>query len=580
MRLAAFVIAILLASSALAALNAGLAWDVRTTATASNINGGAFRNADNVATPSAPSVSCPTTGGTVAANTYYVVVVYVSAFGREGPASAATSVVCTGSTSSIVTTSPAASGVGVSTAVNYHVYIGTANLPGPWFANPGTDVAIGTNSTRTTTPATSGTNPPGADLSQSNGSTKSYTDIIVGGTTTTATSVARPFVPADVGNLINVASGCTVQTVEITAVSATNVATFDKSLGTAASTCVGELGGAKLTLSATELLAVAGNRINVKSGTYTETLTMTISGGAGTPRNWDGYLSSHLDAPSGTDRPLIDATSLTNGVAVVATTGNAFSYLRIANATGANVTGTTGGSLWYRCKSSGAAGDGFAETTSGNLTLDECESASNSGYGVSASGTQLVVIGSYIHDNTLAGVLSTSVGSLFMCHDIVEMNAASNVSIASPTVAIVTNSTIDGASGGTSDGIQLGTSSTGRFTVLADNAITNSGRYGVNRTAQTSGGYGVVDYDGYYGNSTAARNNAPSGSADLSTNPAYTNATGGDFSIGTAGWKTGGSPGAFPGGASTGYMAIGAVGPQCSGGGGLIIPPGLNGGIQ
>ena len=62
--------------------------------------------------------------------------------------------------------------------------------------------------------------------------------------------------------------------------------------------------------------------------------------------------------------------------------------------------------------------------------------------------------------------------------------------------------------------------------------------------------------------------NAQVASSEFTTDPAFTNAAGGDFSIGsTSPAKATGYPGAFLGG-STGYLDIGAVQRQEAGGGG------------
>jgi hypothetical protein len=155
----------------------------------------------------------------------------------------------------------------------------------------------------------------GVDGSQSTTPIASYTDIVIGATTTQGTSVARPFVSTDQGNQLNIMSGTgfTVQRVNIVSVSA-GVATFDKSLGTAASTGgTGNLGGCLATIRPCFLAAspaVAGNKIHVKAGTYTNTTTITLSAIVATqnlPIQIIGYQTTHND---GGTKPLI--TTATN----------------------------------------------------------------------------------------------------------------------------------------------------------------------------------------------------------------------------------------------------------------------------
>lgn len=135
----------------------------------------------------------------------------------------------------------------------------------------------------------------GTDFSQQNAAQFAYTDLVIGATNTQITSVARPFTSVDVGNIINVVSGTgfTVQRVQIISV-ASNVATCDKAVGTAASTAgVGNLGGALATLVVALPLASLGAVVWVQAGTYTATTVATINGscyviGYGTVRGDNG----------------------------------------------------------------------------------------------------------------------------------------------------------------------------------------------------------------------------------------------------------------------------------------------------
>ena len=118
----------------------------------------------------------------------------------------------------------------------------------------------------------------GTDRSQQDVPYTAYTDIVIGGTTTQGTSAAFPFDATSVGNVINITAGagCTVQRAQIVS-QAAGVATFDKSLGTAASVCTGNLGGGLATIATAFTLPVATNVIWIKAGTYTFTTTATTS---------------------------------------------------------------------------------------------------------------------------------------------------------------------------------------------------------------------------------------------------------------------------------------------------------------
>lgn len=118
----------------------------------------------------------------------------------------------------------------------------------------------------------------GTDRSLSDSPFTSFTDLIVGGTTTDVTSVAFPFSATDVGNCIKIASGsgCTVGYFQVISV-ATVTATLDRSAGTAASTCVAKLGGAIKTLSQ---LNTAMGTSNVVQHAYVKAdATYSISSG-------------------------------------------------------------------------------------------------------------------------------------------------------------------------------------------------------------------------------------------------------------------------------------------------------------
>lgn len=157
--------------------------------------------------------------------------------------------------------------------------------------------------------------------------TYDYTDIVIGtaGNEANGTSVGRPFVANDVGNILNVKSGVnfTVQRCQIMSV-AGGVATFDKGLGTAEATGgTGTLGGALASLvsveSATGIIpVVAGNTVHVKKATYTASGAANYGGNDGTnvlPIKVIGYTTARNDATTGTNCPLINmgANSLSLG---------------------------------------------------------------------------------------------------------------------------------------------------------------------------------------------------------------------------------------------------------------------------
>jgi hypothetical protein len=121
--------------------------------------------AGTLTAPAAPTVSQITTGGTVAAGTYYFVVTYTNSYG-ETIGSAQSTVTTTGTTSTITVTSPAV----LTGATGWKAYGGTTN-GGPYFAQGGTN-SIGSNLVLTATPTGSGANPP---TSNSSGAADTWT---------------------------------------------------------------------------------------------------------------------------------------------------------------------------------------------------------------------------------------------------------------------------------------------------------------------------------------------------------------------------------------------------------------------
>ena len=112
--------------------------------------------ATSVAAPAAPGTSTATTGGTIAAGTYQIVVTYVNAVG-ESVGSVASAQVTTGAASTITVTSPAASGTATSWNAYFSQVGGAATATTRQNSVP---VNLGTNFTLTTPPTSTGAAPP------------------------------------------------------------------------------------------------------------------------------------------------------------------------------------------------------------------------------------------------------------------------------------------------------------------------------------------------------------------------------------------------------------------------------------
>ena len=124
----------------------------------------------------------------------------------------------------------------------------------------------------------------GTDRSQQDGAFATLSVLSTVHTTTTQINVSLvdyTVVAGDVGNVLQVTGGsATAGFYEITAVDVPNNRwTMDRSVGTAAQTVIGVMGGALATLTILIDVSVANNWIYVKSGTYTHATAPRFHGG-------------------------------------------------------------------------------------------------------------------------------------------------------------------------------------------------------------------------------------------------------------------------------------------------------------
>lgn len=410
---------------------------------------------------------------------------------------------------------------------------------------------------------------PGTDFSQQDAVQVAYTDLVIGASNT-LTSAATPFTAADVGNNLTITSG-TGFTAGIYNIQshAAGVVTMDRSPGTLASTGgVGNLGGARsgLNQGTTKVQAsvVAGNKIWIKNEAWNEAVTLSVAGAAGNPITFEGYNSTRGDAPTGSNRPRNNRASAAGNAISGSVADNIFKHIWVSNC--GSVGGWMNGSIpttYVNCRSSNNTGYGFNVT---GVKIN-CESDNNSSDGFNAVSTvQRGFFACYAHDNSGVGLDLVGVAeTVAFC--ISEANASHGIATSIGSNLII-NCTINANTGASTDGITGTTPSAGNM--VYNSIISNNGRYGVNFT---DGDSVIADFNDYYGNGTAARNNFPTGANDLALDPGFTNAAGGDFSIGTN-LKALGSPGTFPGETSVGYLDIGAVQRQePTGGSGAFYKP-------
>lgn len=181
---------------------------------------------------------------------------------------------------------------------------------------------------------------PGTDFSQQNAAQVTYSDLVIGATTTQITSAAHAFGSTHVGNCINITGGTgfTAGLYEIVSVSGVT-ATLDRSAGTTASIGgTANLGGSLLTITQALVNEQVGNTIWIKSGTYTLTTTLSPDATRAGTVTFNGYGTTHGD--NGT-KPLI--TTATNAIILFtmsSTTGvQTWRNLSLSNTAGTSANG-------------------------------------------------------------------------------------------------------------------------------------------------------------------------------------------------------------------------------------------------
>lgn len=260
----------------------------------------------------------------------------------------------------------------------------------------------------------------GTDRSQQDSAQITYSDLVIGSTTTQLTSSANPFTSAEVGNTIRISSGTgfTTGIYEVVSVSG-SVATMDRSVGTASSTGGnGKLGGALATPIPAAAAMVSGNTVWIRSGTYTLTAPAALTGTV-TVGSFIGYGSTHGD---GGTAPTI--TTATNSVELFQLWGSSivlFDNLALTTtaATPSNGISTGNHGAVTAAVIVGCTLSGFANGVCGNndathytfstLNLLRTE-VKNCTVGVQNNSGTLNVAASYIHGNTGNGIFCTTLG--------------------------------------------------------------------------------------------------------------------------------------------------------------------------
>ncbi len=447
----------------------------------------------------------------------------------------------------------------------------------------------------------------GTDWSQQNSPQYSVTDGVTAGTTT-ITSATASFGTDVVGNIMYVQGG----TGSVTAgwyqiVTRTNATTIvvDRSTGLTAGTGVTlHIGGSLLTIAQaiSSTNVVGGNKIYVKSGTYTITTTLTPStngnqgvGGFGYCL-LEGYGSTHGDLGT---KPLI--TTATNSVSILtvsATQGSAWVYRNLSMSSTAGTKGDgiiSNGSVPQQIVFDRCLFDGFRRGVNFdhspvwrctglsfyNTEIKNCQN----GVVVSAG---YFMFGCYIHGNSTfgCGVGATSDGLTAFTHIDTVFYSNGN-GFDATTLNVVQGTTIYSFIGccftDNTNGLSLGASTSSPANIPLFNCAfyNNSGKdITWNDSSDTFVGTIMSASNAANGSNT----NWPAASITLTGDPFVARTAANYATNNTAGAGAALRAAGFPGVSlvGTGYVDVGTL--QASGGGGggstTIVTSGMDGGMR
>lgn len=423
--------------------------------------------------------------------------------------------------------------------MNYSVYAGTVS-GGPYFIQNGVGAtAIGTNYVRTaSTPASSGTQAPGANYAISTGAVIHIDNsaITTSITTTTITFTGYSPTSADVGNVVHLLTGTNITAgYWIITGWTSSTWTVDRNIPSSGTTtnATGFAGGPINTLTqAATAASVAGNLVWVLGNTtYAETLTWQTANANGATVTWVGYASIRGDGPTGSTRPIIDAQATRSTCVATNNKANAMYWFIFKNGTASNVSGTNI-SFFTGCRFTGSASNGISQVGG---TCRDCEFDANTGNGFNTTGAS-TVLGCVAHGNAV-GFNGTITQAIF-CLSYSNVGSGFALSFGGDRL-VVSNCTSRSNTGVASDGFQW--SGVGGYQATFVNNISDSnGRYGFNRTGSTVL-QADFDYNLYSSNATAGLNNTNPGPHDVTTAPTFVSTSNENFALagGSAGRAVG-----------------------------------------
>lgn len=409
----------------------------------------------------------------------------------------------------------------------------------------------------------------GVDRSQQDAPFHAYTDLASSNGNNASpqvTSVARPFVAGDVGNVIKINAGTnwTVGWFMILSV-AGGAATLDRAVGSAASLASGEgnLGGAiSLGTAGTSSsddsffeMGVGGNKYWIKTGTYVGLINIIIaaSGGTQKPIVIEGYDSTRGDSPTGNNRPTLDRAAF---AFTLGTNWDIYNVI-FTGTTSTQVLACGQNSKVVNCKvvnNSGSAGR-FGILMAVDAMILNCEVESTLGGAIRiTTAVHCTIIGCYIHDSDIGFSITATTTSSHIAYNIFDNCATQGIFINAANTATHTiiGNTFYGTEAKQGIAVQM-------ISGVTDVRLINNIFYGF-VTAISHADVQTVGYDNFnnYFNNTADVSNWVKGPNSIALDPEFVNASAGDFRIGTN-LRAAGIPSAFPGEITTGYTDIGAV---------------------
>lgn len=432
------------------------------------------------------------------------------------------------------------------------------------------------------------------DYSQQDAPQLSTTDVTSDAAGVTWTSAIGGFTANMVGNCARMSgTNFTTGTYQITGFTSGNVVTVDRdsTSGAAASLGVARVGGGLIDTWTVPPIYVAGNTVWIKAGTYTRTTTlfaMATTGTATAPVEVRGYTTTHGDSTGNAASwtgPVL--TTATNSINVLTVNGQSFTTIRnikfthTAATRGGCVVGVTAHSSPIKIEDSVFSGCStaidfgnlsWADTKISNVyitgsTVHAINMGTGSGVGFMA------VLDSVIYNNTGSGIeCATGIACTLEVFNTVFSTNTDGIRTTATTRAdrwYLKNNTF---AANTSNGVESAETTTAATIILENNIFYGNTTGGVNFAFASSGTDHrvITNKNNAYGGNGTDRTGLSAGTNDValtgdpftsSTNWALNNTAGAGAACRAAGF-----PGALMGGVTTGYLDIGAVQHQDSGG--------------